>query len=347
MDDVTATILIVDDQVDNLLVLTTLLKNHGYEVRKARGGQIALQTVQVELPDLILLDIRMPELDGYAVCNQLKANPLTQDIPVIFLSALNDIDDRMAAFAAGGVDYITKPFHTAEVLARIHGQLTIQRQRYQLIAQNQRLQEEIQERQRVEQALRQANLQLKRLAALDGLTQISNRRRFDEYLAAEWQQAAQNQTALTLMLCDVDCFKAYNDHYGHQAGDLGLQRVADTIQTTLEHPSDLVARYGGEEFAVILPQTDLAQASRMAEAIHTAIAALQIPHASSPVDAYLTVSLGVWSQIPEPGQSPETAIAAADMALYAAKASGRNCWKAYSQEIATKSLLEEVIPAKW
>lgn len=331
MDGV-ATILIVDDQVDNLLVLTSLLKSQGYEVRKARGGKIALQTVEVEPPDLILLDIRMPETDGHEVCSRLKSNRATEDIPIIFLSALNEIDDRMAAFAAGGVDYITKPFHTAEVLARIHYQLTIQQQRRQLIEQNQQLQAEVQERQRIELALRQANLELERLASLDSLTQIPNRRRFDEYWAVEWRQAQREQECLSLIFCDVDCFKAYNDYYGHQAGDLSLQRVAQAIHQTLQRPADLVARYGGEEFAVILPHTNAASAIWVTESIRAAVANLKIVHEQSSVSAHLTVSLGIWSQTPELAHLPETAIFAADAALYAAKAAGRNCWQFYEVE---------------
>ncbi|MCU0526757.1 MAG: diguanylate cyclase [Elainella sp. Prado103] len=329
MDDATATILIVDDQVDNLLVLTSLLKSQGYEVRKARGGQLALQTVEAEIPDLILLDIRMPEVDGYQVCAQLKASPITQEVPIIFLSALNEIDDRMAAFAAGGADYITKPFYATEVLARIHCQLTIQRQRHQLIEQNYKLQQEIQERQRVELALREANLELERLASLDGLTQIFNRRRFDAYWFSEWQQAQHQQTSLSLIMCDVDCFKAYNDYYGHQAGDQCLYRVAQAIQQTLVQPRDLVARYGGEELAIVLPQTPAAEAVRIVNQIRAMIAQLQIVHEGSSVGLYLTASFGIWSQTPKATDTAESAILAADAALYAAKAAGRDCWKLY------------------
>lgn len=347
MDGVAATILIVDDQIDNLLVLTSLLNSYGYGVRKARGGKIALQTVQFAPPDLILLDIRMPETSGYEVCAQLKADAATQDIPIIFLSALSQIDDRMAAFAAGGADYITKPFHTAEVLARIHCQLTIQYQRRQLVEQNQRLQQEVQERQRAELALRQANLELERLASLDSLTQIPNRRRFDEYLAVEWRLSQREQTYLSLILCDVDCFKAYNDCYGHQAGDSCLQRVAQAIHQTLQCPDGLVARYGGEEFAIVLPHTDLEGAIWIAEAIRTAIINLQIAHEQSSVSSHLTVSLGVWSQIPGATQISEMGLVAADAALYAAKATGRNCWRIYELESQlTPQPLEEVTPAK-
>lgn len=359
MGDVAATILIVDDQIDNLLVLTSLLKTQRYEVRKALGGQLALQTVRFEPPDLILLDVRMPEINGYEVCAQLKANPQTQDIPVIFLSALNEIDNRMAAFAAGGADYITKPFHGAEVLARIHYQLTIQRQHQQLMEQNQRLQQEVQERQRVELALRQANLELERLAALDSLTQIPNRRRFDEYLSVEWRQSYWNRVPLSLILCDVDCFKAYNDYYGHQAGDFCLRRVAQTIHQVLhcwsnpanedadQGSSRLVARYGGEEFAIVLSHTSAETAMTIAKQIQETILDLKIAHVRSLAGSCLTVSLGIWSQIPTTEQTLEDAIAAADTALYAAKAAGRNCWRIYCED--TQAILPDpkvVTPAK-
>ncbi len=348
MDETSATILIVDDQVDNLLVLTSLLKSQGYEVRKVRGGKLAIQTVQAEVPDLILLDIRMPEIDGYQICAQLKADAETQDIPIIFLSALNELDDRMAAFTAGGADYITKPFYATEVLARIHCQLTIQQQRRQLMEQNRKLQQEIQERQRVELALRQANLELERLASLDGLTQIPNRRRFDEYWAMHWQQAQQNGTPLSLILSDVDCFKAYNDHYGHQAGDHCLRQVAQTIQKTLTQPEDLVARYGGEELAIVLPQTPVEAAISIVGKLQAAIAQLKIVHERSPASSFLTVSFGIWSQIPSVTETPEAAILAADAALYAAKAAGRNTWQLYSTSISLpQSDLAEATPAKW
>jgi diguanylate cyclase (GGDEF)-like protein len=205
----------------------------------------------------------------------------------------------------------------------------------------------VQERQRVELALRQANLELERLASLDSLTQIPNRRRFDEYLSVEWRLAQRDQTCLSLILCDVDCFKAYNDCYGHQAGDSCLQRVAQAIYQTLQNPGDLVARYGGEEFAIVLPHTNLESAIWIAEAIRMAIVNLQIAHDRSSVSSHLTVSLGVWSQVPEATQTPEPGLLAADAALYAAKAAGRNCWHVYEAECQLMpQRLEEATPAK-
>jgi diguanylate cyclase (GGDEF)-like protein len=320
-------ILLVDDHLNSLQVLSLLLARHGYRVRKATSGQVALHTIQAELPDLILLDIQMPQMDGYEVCTALKADPATRHIPIIFLTALDDVADKVAAFNAGGADYITKPFQASEVLARVQNQLTIQHQQRQLVEQNLYLQAEIQERQRLESALRQANLDLQRLASVDSLTQVANRRCFDEHLTQEWQRLAREQLPLSLILCDVDYFKRFNDHYGHLAGDACLHRIAQMINQVIKRPADLVARYGGEEFVVILPNTDAAGAVFVAEQIQVAIAQLKLPHSQSAVNSCVTLSLGVTSLIPTADRSPHALIAAADAALYTAKSQGRNRWR--------------------
>ncbi|MGV0023501.1 diguanylate cyclase domain-containing protein [Phormidesmis priestleyi] len=324
-----ANILLVDDHLNSLQALSLLLARQGYRIRKATSGQVALQTIGVELPDLILLDIQMPQMDGYEVCARLKADPLTCDIPVIFLTALDDVADKVAAFSAGGIDYITKPFQASEVLARVQNQLTIQRQRRQLLAQNLRLQQEIRERQRLESALIQANSDLQRLASIDGLTQVANRRSFDQHLHHEWQRLLREQAPLSLILCDVDYFKLFNDHYGHLAGDACLYQVAQAIDQVIRRPADEVARYGGEEFAVILPNTDVAGAVFVAEQIQVAIAQLAMPHAQSIVNPYVTLSLGITSLTPIVEKLPQNLIAAADVALYTAKSQGRDRWRVH------------------
>ncbi|KAM3092976.1 diguanylate cyclase domain-containing protein [Phormidesmis sp. 146-35] len=322
-----ANILLVDDHLNSLQALSLLLTRQGYRIRKATSGAIALQTIRVELPDLILLDIQMPQMDGYEVCTTLKADPLTCDIPVIFLTALDDVADKVAAFSAGGVDYITKPFQASEVLARVQNQLMIQQQRRQLLEQNQRLQQEIQERQRLESALIQANSDLQRLALVDSLTQVANRRCFDEHLNHEWQRLLREQAPLSLILCDVDYFKLFNDHYGHLAGDACLYHVAQTINRVIRRPADEVARYGGEEFVIILPNTDVAGAVFVAEQIQAAIAQLAIPHAKSLVNPCVTLSLGITSLTPTADKLTQDLIAAADTALYTAKCQGRDRWR--------------------
>jgi len=317
-------ILIVDDILANLDLLTRMLTRKGYTVRAVDAGRKALAIAQAELPDLILLDVCMSDMDGYTVCQALKANAQTQEIPVIFISALNEVSNKIRAFDVGGVDYITKPFRIAEVIARVTTHITIRQLQRALQRQNDRLQQEVRDRQAAEMALQMAIHELERLANLDGLTQLANRRRFDEYLAVEWRRLTREGLLLSLILCDVDFFKRYNDSYGHQAGDQCLCAIAKVLRQTIKRPADLVARYGGEEFAIILPNTPLAGACQVAETIQQRVLALNIPHASSEISPYITVSFGVASVIPVLTLLPDQLVAVADQALYRAKSQGRN-----------------------
>ncbi len=318
-------ILIVDDTPDNLRFLSNMLSRHGYEVRSVINGPMALMGVQAAPPDLILLDINMPKMNGYEVCQALKNDVQTADIPVIFISALDDVIDKVRAFSIGGADYITKPFQLEEVLMRINNQLAVRRLQQLLKAQNEQLQREIQEHQRAEVALQAANQQLQYLATTDELTQVANRRYFYNYLQEQWQALAQTQQPLSIILCDVDHFKTFNDTYGHLAGDECLRHIAQAIRTTLKRKPDLVGRYGGEEFIVLLPCTDATGAFEVATAILAAIRSLNIKHEKASATGYVTVSLGVSSVIPDLNISPDSLIKVADTALYAAKAQGRNC----------------------
>jgi diguanylate cyclase (GGDEF)-like protein len=310
-----STILVIDDNITNLKVASEHLKIAGYEVLTARDGESGIKRSQLAQPDLILLDVQMSGIDGFETCQRLKTNSQTKDIPVIFMTVLTNVEDKLKGFAAGGVDYVPKPFQVEELLARVNTHLTL----YQLQRQ---LQAEINERTQIEVALRKANLELQRLAVLDGLTQIANRRRFDEYLSSQWPQTTQKP--IGLLMCDIDYFKRYNDGYGHQAGDRCLQLVAQGISRVVGREKDLVARYGGEEFVVILPETDQEGAMRIAEIIQAEIHKMQLPHAYSEINDYITLSIGVASNIPAPGIEPKHLIAAADAALYQAKAQGRD-----------------------
>jgi len=438
-------ILVVDDSPANLSLLTQMLSAKGYKVRVAPNGQLALKSVQYYPPNLILLDIMMPTIDGYEVCKLLKAEEQTKDIPIIFISSLDEALDKVKAFNLGAVDYVSKPFENVEVLARIENQLTIQRQK-------KRLQREIEERKKIEDnlnqsrrllssvlnssldgimafnsvrdgrgnivdfecllvnsvaaetigktknhligkhflkelpslkntgvldyyqsivstgiiinkefyyeheyfkgwfqvvavkigdgvavtfrdisdrkqmelTLQQANLILEQKANADSLTNLANRRRFDEYLKQEWTRMAEEKQPLSLILCDVDYFKPYNDTYGHQTGDECLQKVALALRRSVRYPADLVARYGGEEFVVILPNTKAKDAIKVAEKIKWELQKLKIDHKTSMVSQYVTLSMGVASMVPTPELSPAHSIAAADEALYEAKKQGRD-----------------------
>ncbi len=316
-------ILLIDDLPENLKLLTELLSNLGYTVRSAISGSRALKSARVKLPDIVLLDIQMPEMDGYQVCQSFKADPDLCDIPILFISALDETFDKLKAFQVGGVDYITKPFQLEEVVARLETHLTIQRQKKQL-------QDEIAKRKQTELILQEANRKLELMANLDGLTQIANRRCFDSYLNCEWQRHQREQNPLALILIDIDYFKRYNDSYGHQGGDDCLIRVAKAIAQVPKRSTDLTARYGGEEFVVVLSNTDNEGALKIAAEIQTAIANLAIVHQSSDVHNYVTLSMGIVSLIPTIEQSLETLIFFADQSLYAAKEQGRNRAIAYS-----------------
>ncbi|GAB4437886.1 MAG: diguanylate cyclase [Cyanobacteria bacterium J069] len=317
-------ILIVDDTPANLQLLTSLLRRRGYEVRAANNGALGLAIARATATEVMLLDISMPDMDGYTVCEQLKSDQRTRDISVIFVSALGEVVDKVRAFAVGGVDYITKPFHVQEVVARVETHLALRRLQQQLQAQNERLQQEMRDRRAAEAALQSANLELKRLAHSDGLTQVANRRRFDEYLVQEWQHMLREQQPLSLILCDVDCFKAYNDVYGHQEGDQCLREVAGVIGSAVKRAVDLVARYGGEEFAVILPNTSSSGAYQVAQDIQAGIKALAMPHITSLIAPIVTLSQGIATVIPQLDAEPHQLIAAADQALYRAKQDGRD-----------------------
>jgi diguanylate cyclase (GGDEF)-like protein len=309
------TVLIVDDNVTNLKVASEQLKANDYEVLTARDGESCLERASLAQPDLVLLDVQMGGIDGFETCRRLKANNLTKNIPVIFMTVLTNVEDKLAGFSAGGVDYVPKPFQVEELLARVNTHVTI----YKL---QRELQAEIRERKQAEAALRKANLELQRLAVLDELTQIPNRRRFDQYLQAQWEQPASGE--LSLLLCDVDYFKRYNDYYGHQGGDKCLQQVAQAISRNIGHSTDLAARYGGEEFAVILPDTNSAGAVRVAEFIQTELRNMKISHAFSEVSDLVTLSIGIATLKPDATNTPQGLIASADAALYEAKHQGRN-----------------------
>lgn len=291
------TLLIVDDQTTNIKVLREMLKAD-YTLLVATSGEKALELIATakELPDLILLDIIMPGIDGYDVCKQLKQSERAHYIPVIFITSKSSENDEIRGFEAGAVDYITKPFSAPIVKARLKTHLELKELREHFV----------------------------KISMRDYLTGISNRMHFDQTLAQEWKRMQRDNLPLSLIICDVDFFKNYNDHYGHLAGDGCLQRIAGIIAINPKRPADLAARYGGEEFAVILPDTNSEGAVKIAENIRVEIQKAQIPHAESTVSPYVSLSFGIATVFPSQEGTLEELIHSADVALYRAKNNGRN-----------------------
>ncbi|MEG4228657.1 diguanylate cyclase [Microcoleus sp. N9_B2] len=238
-------ILIVDDTPDNLRLLAKILESQGYIVRKALNGRMALQGIHRDPPNLILLDINMPQMNGYEVCQKLKASEASDQIPVIFISALEQLENKVRAFELGCVDYITKPFQEQEVLMRVKNQLLIQQQRQQLLEQNQRLEHEIQERLRAEAEVRQ-------LSVTDELTGLYNRRGFFLLANQQLKIARRTQTSYFILFADLDGLKKINDTLGHEMGDRVIVDAAQILKQTFRE-ADIVARLGGDEFALFIP----------------------------------------------------------------------------------------------
>ncbi|NJK33495.1 MAG: diguanylate cyclase [Oscillatoriales cyanobacterium SM2_2_1] len=317
-------ILVADPNPHSLRLLSNLLLRRGYRVICVRDGMEAWQEALDVLPDLIVVDTRMPTIDGFVLCDHLKSEPVTQSIPIIFMGGRDDVLTQVRAFESGGVDYLSRPFQMAEVMARIENQLSLRRLQKQLESQNELLRQEIQQRREVEQALQGANDEFQRLAHQDGLTEVANRRRFDQQLHQEWLRLTREQSPLSLLMCDIDFFKNYNDTYGHLEGDHCLQRVAGALREAVRRPADLVARYGGEEFAILMPNTDTSGAAVIAEQMRQQVAQLQILHEDSAIAHHVTISIGVATLQPVPNSEPAILITSADYALYRAKELGRN-----------------------
>lgn len=289
-------VLIVDDTVTNIQLLVGILGND-YVLKAATSGEKALELAnKQDKPDIILLDIMMPDMDGYTVCKKLKSDSATSAIPVIFVSAKDEVKDQMKGFNLGAVDYIVKPFEPPLVKARVKTHINL------------KLRTEM----------------LEKLAMVDGLTGIANRRRFDETYKSECSRSLRNRKPLSLIMIDIDYFKAYNDAYGHGAGDECLIQVAHQLRDTLNRESDFIARYGGEEFIIILPEIDPTGTRIVAEKLKEDIETLNILHEYSKTTDHVTISVGCVNSIPENETECLQLLKQVDEQLYRAKESGRN-----------------------
>ncbi|MFH0976158.1 MAG: PleD family two-component system response regulator [Spirochaetota bacterium] len=303
MENIRQIILIVDDEPGNIEIISELL-NADYEILFATTGKEALDIAHEQDPDLVLLDIQMPDIDGYEVCARLKSNSKTRDIPVIFITAKDHEEDEARGLEAGALDYITKPISPAILRARVHNHIELKR--YHDI--------------------------LKNLSMTDGLTGIANRRRLDQHLEFEWRRGIRNKTPLSFILMDIDYFKLYNDHYGHLIGDDCLRQLAQALSEVVQRSGDLVARYGGEEFACVLSDTNNSGATLVGNQIIKKINSLNITFEYSEVADRVTVSVGIATMIPSDKHKPINLIQRADELLYKAKRDGRNQIRSSGEE---------------
>ena len=290
------TVLIVDDMTTNLLILSDLLKDE-YQIKVTKNGQKALDIVHSsDEVDIILLDIMMPDIDGYEVCRELKSNPKTKNIPIIFVTAKDNDADEEYGLNLGAIDYITKPFNKAIVKLRIKNHLEL------------KLKSDL----------------LEELSMYDGLTHIPNRRFFDEVFQSTYKEVKRENKSLAVMMIDIDFFKFYNDNYGHGKGDEALKKVAQALQTTLKRPTDLVARYGGEEFVVLLKDINEENVKKVALNLLQSVRELQITHEYSKVEQIITISIGVAYKTASSLIKKVELLICADEALYDVKRTSRN-----------------------
>lgn len=316
-----ATVLIVDDRTENLLVLESLLDKIECTILKATSGNEALSLMLDHEIVLVLLDVQMPEMDGFEVAELMRGSAKTRYIPIIFVTAISKEQKCIfKGYEVGAVDYLFKPIEPIILQSKVQVFLELYNQKTIISEQAELLEMKVKEL--IE--LREDNSRLENLSVRDGLTGISNRRNFDQYMERSWKNAIRTGKPLSLIMADIDYFKAYNDNYGHLQGDECLIRVARAISSNIQRPIDFVARYGGEEFAVILPDTDIQGAIVVAEEIRKGIEELSLTHEYSEAASFVTLSLGVSTIIPNQPDTIGSFINKADKALYNAKQSGRN-----------------------
>lgn len=294
-EDSKCKILVVEDGLLNQFVLQRILGDF-YTLDKAYTAEEAMQKVQEFRPHLILLDIILPDANGFDVLSALKGMEETRHIPVIIITSLDSEADEEKGFLLGAVDYIKKPFKNAIVLARVNTQMRIIRQM-----------------QTIEQ-----------LGLIDGLTGISNRRAFDNQSHYEWGRAIREQSEISMLMLDIDKFKAYNDTYGHPQGDLMLQSAARMMKSSLKRSTDLLFRYGGEEFAVLLPETGMSGVQTVAEKLRQNVEQMRVPCLGSKEVTKITVSIGAAIMRPQIADQLSDLIKRSDQMLYRAKNGGRN-----------------------
>jgi diguanylate cyclase (GGDEF)-like protein len=323
-------ILIVDDRPENLLVLESLLENMDCNIVKASSGNEALGLMFEYDFALVLMDVQMPEMDGFETAEIMRSSLRTKYIPIIFVTAISK-EQRciFQGYEVGAVDYLFKPIEPIILQSKVRIFIELYNQRKQVQEQKALLELKVKEL----TELQKTNSELKTLSTRDGLTGIPNRRGFDQYAEMTWRNSIRSDKPISLIMADIDYFKLYNDNYGHLKGDDCLIQVAASIESSVQRPLDFAARYGGEEFSVILPETDADGAELVAEKIRKDLLEKHLEHAHSKVLPYVTLSIGVATRNPGEKVSVADLIDLADKALYKAKAMGRNTVCSYREEL--------------
>lgn len=321
------TVLVVDDQPGVRVALVAQLDALGHRVLEAGDATWALEQFQRHQPDLVLLDVVMPGHDGYWLARQMRQAESGRWTPIIFLSARDQEQDLWKGIESGGDDYLVKPVSTVVLAAKLRAMTRLLQMQAQLM--------------QVSSELRTANQRLQHLSELDELTGLINRRGFDRLLHAEIGAARREQQPLTLVFCDLDAFKPYNDTLGHVQGDDCLRRIGALLREACHRPRDRATRYGGEEFALILPNTPKSGAMTFARAIRRMLAGVALPHPASPVGALVTLTGGITTCIPDAQTTAEGMVMRADQALYAAKAQGRDRFFSFEMQLDTVEQLAQ------
>jgi diguanylate cyclase (GGDEF)-like protein len=309
-----AVVLIVDDEISNIEIMNAALEDH-YEVCFATSGEEAIKIARTVLPDLILLDVLMPGIDGYEVCRTLKQDALLADVPVIFSTGLGDLNAEAYGLSLGAIDYITKPIQPVILAARVRNHIELKNLRDELA----------------------------QMAVTDALTGLSNRRHLEDVLKTETARLTRTGEWLSFIMVDIDFFKLFNDTYGHPVGDRCIAMVAAALNRAVRRAADLSARYGGEEFACVLPGAGPEAAMAVASDIQAHVRSLGIPHMTSAISSFVTVSVGIASARCLPGMTPALWIENADRQLYVSKSEGRNRIASGTFEFAAESV-EEAAP---
>ena len=317
---------------DNIEPLLSTVIGEGYTVTAAIGQEDVLAATLQTLPDMLLISLQASGEEGYALCRVLRSLEITRLLPIVFVGTRCEQSELVNVLRCGGSDYVQLPMDAEESWLRISRHLHTAQVMRQLQVEKASLNkmvsaydQMIQRQEAIRETLAEENRNLQRLAYVDGLTQVANRYSFNQTIVRLWKDAYQQGQPVSLLLCDIDYFKRYNDTYGHLQGDRCLHSVAQAIVRGAHRQEDYVARYGGEEFAVLLPSTDLAGAQQVAKAVQQEVMSEQIPHRASLVQPQVSLSIGICTLTPDSlDMSHEVLIHGADEALYTAKLRGRN-----------------------